>query len=298
MKLFSGSSNKPLCQKIARELQIDLSPLEIHIFPDGEKRIRIEESVVDEHCIVVQSTNPPVDENYMELLFILDALKRNGAKSVTVVMPYIGYQRQDHVFREGESRSLEVVVRALEVTGANRFIAVDFHSIKIPEIFQIPVVHLSGLDIFAEKIKELFPDLQTVVLVTPDMGGIRRIKILSETLNNMPFVTIEKNRDLASGSITVGKIEGNILPNAVIIDDMISSGKTIVQAATLLKEKGAKHIVAFATHPVFSDNAPKILQDSPVENFFVTDTIDVPEEKHFSKLEVLSVSRLISESIS
>lgn len=299
MKIFSGTSNKPLAQKIAKHLQTDLSPVEIHIFPDGEKRVRIEESVVDHHAVVVQSTNPPVDENYMELLFIVDALKRSGAKSVTVVMPYIGYQRQDHVFRDGESRSLEVVVRAMEAVGVDTFIALDFHSIKTPEIFTIPVTHLSALDLFAEQIKDEFGSgfHENTVLVTPDMGGIRRIKILSETLDNMPYASVEKNRDLASGSISSDIIHGEIKKRAIIVDDMISSGNTIVAAAKLLSKHGAEEISVFATHPVFSDEAPHILQNSNVDKVFVTDTIYIPEEKQFSKLHILSIGKMISKEL-
>ncbi|HEX8932157.1 MAG TPA: ribose-phosphate diphosphokinase, partial [Patescibacteria group bacterium] len=154
MKIFSGSSNKPLAQKIAEVLYLEVSPMEIFVFPDGERRIQIQEKVVNEDCIIVQSTAMPADQNYMELFFIIDGLKRSGAKSVTVVMPYLGYQRQDHIFRDGEAVSLDVVVHALESTGADKVIVFDLHSIKIPEVFNIPVTQLSALPIFADKIRE------------------------------------------------------------------------------------------------------------------------------------------------
>src|SRR3990167_4703863 len=172
MKIFSGSSNKPLAQNLAKALKIRLSKLEIHIFPDGEKRIRVIDKVVDEDCVVVQSASTYADINYMELFFIVDGLKRSGAKSVTAVVPFLGYQRQDHVFREGEAVSLEVIIKTLEAVGMNKLITFDLHSIKIPELFKIPIVHLSALPIFAEKIKELFSDFEGCVLISPDMGGI------------------------------------------------------------------------------------------------------------------------------
>ena len=139
MKIFSGSSNKPLTQKIAHALDLDLSPVEIFVFPDGERRIQIQERVVEEDCVVVQTTCAPVDQNFMELFFIVDGLKRSGARSITAVIPYLGYQRQDHVFRDGEAVSLDVVVHALERTGATKVITCDLHSIKIPEVFSVPV---------------------------------------------------------------------------------------------------------------------------------------------------------------
>src|SRR6185436_1016499 len=172
MKIFSGSSNKPLAQKVAHELGTALSEIEIFVFPDGEKRIQIQEDVVDKHCVVVQSTSTPVAENYMELFFIIDGLKRSGASKITVVIPYLGYQRQDHVFRSGEAVSLDVAVHALEKTGATGVITFDLHSIKIPEVFSVPVAHLSALAIFAHKIRDLAGE---GILVSPDLGGLRRI---------------------------------------------------------------------------------------------------------------------------
>src|SRR5258708_4215195 len=145
MKIFSGTSNKLLAQKIAHAMGTELSPIEIFVFPDGEKRIQIQEHVVGEECVVVQSTSTPTAENFMELFFMIDGLERSGAKSIIVVVPYLGYQRQDHVFRDGEAVSLDVVVHALERTGTTKVIAVDFHSIKIPEVFSVPVAHLSAL---------------------------------------------------------------------------------------------------------------------------------------------------------
>lgn len=297
MKIFSGSSNKPLAEKIAHAMGTQLSPIEIFVFPDGEKRIQIQERVVDEDTVVVQSTATPADANFMELFFIVDGLKRSGAKSITTVIPYLGYQRQDHVFRDGEAVSLDVVVHALERTGATKAIAVDFHSIKIPEVFSIPVGHLSALPLFAEKIKALVDGF----LASPDMGGLRRINKMSELLDGMPWIATVKNRDLDTGKIVIDKIEGDfsvIQKTAFIVDDMISSGKTIAQSAKLLHaEHGVEKIYVFATHPVFSDEAPKLLQESVVTKVFVTDSVLIPEEKRFPKLEVLSVADIVAAEL-
>lgn len=302
MKLFSGSSNKPLAEDIAHHLDTPLSPVEIFLFPDGERRVRIEASVVGEDVIIVQSTSTPVDSNYMELFFLIDSAKRSGAKSISVVMPYFGYQRQDHIFRDGEAVSLDVVIKILESLGVDKVISFDLHSIKIPELFNIPVVHLSALPLFAEKIKNLayrsvIPDS---FLVSPDMGGIRRIKQMSLLLDGMPFVATVKDRDLASGEIEMNRIEGTIeegKKRALIVDDMISSGKTIVKSSELLMKSGVEEIYVFATHAIFSAEAPEILQNSPVSKVFVTDSVFIPEEKRFEKLEVISLAQEIAKAL-
>lgn len=294
MKIFGGSASRELATSIAGFLDLRLSAVEHHVFPDGEQRVRVSESVLDEDTVVIQATGMPVDKNYMELFFTIDALKRSGAKSVTAVIPYFGYSRQDHVFREGEARSLEVVVSFLEEAGADRFVSVDFHSVKIPELFSKPVVHLSALPVFAQKIKELGFLTEGDFLVSPDMGGIRRIGKLSVMLSEMPYVAIEKDRDLVSGDIGVSTVHGEVKKRALIVDDMISSGKTIALACDVLAEKGAHEVYVFATHGVLSDEAPEILQNSRAKRIFLTDTLAIPENKRFGKLEILSVSDMIA----
>jgi ribose-phosphate pyrophosphokinase len=313
MKLFSGSSNQPLAEKIAEELKIELSPIETMIFPDGERRIKLNANVVEEDTVVIQSTSTPVDQNYIELFFILDALKRSGAKSVTAVIPYFGYQRQDHVFRDGEVVSLEVMIRFLESLKVDKVVALDLHSIKIPELFHIDVTHLSALPLFAERIKSkafnaLVSDnpedfFKDTILVSPDMGGLRRIEQLSVLLKNMPWIATVKDRDLRTGEITIKQFDGPLKPSelpgkrALIVDDMISSGNTVVQSAQLLKDNGVVSCDVFATHAVFSEEAPEILQESSIDRVYTTDSVFIPEEKHFPKLHVLSIAEMISKEL-
>ncbi|MBI2034819.1 MAG: ribose-phosphate pyrophosphokinase [Candidatus Levybacteria bacterium] len=295
MKIFSGASNKPLAEKVAKLLNMSLSPIEHHTFPDGEQRVRLEEGVVGEDTVVIQPTGIPIDINYIELFFTIDALKRSGAKSVTVVIPYLGYERQDHVFRSGEARSLEVVIRTMENIGVDKFIAFDLHSIKTVEIFKEPITHLSALSLFANIIKDKqLIDAETV-LVSPDMGGVRRVRMLSDMLRTVSVASIEKNRDLETGKITASVIHGNVMRRAIIIDDMISSGQTIAQAVTMLRERGTKEVWVFATHAVFSQNASTLLEKVEVEKIYVTDTLIVPENKRFRNLEILSVADMIAE---
>jgi len=295
MKIFSGSSNKSLAEKIAKHLSIQLSPLEVHIFPDGERRVRVETDVVEQDVVIVQSTSTPVDQNYMELFFLIDAAKRNGARSVTVVMPYVGYERQDHIFRSGEAVSLEVVAAIIEGLGVNKVIGFDVHTVKLAEQFGIEFEELTALPIFADFIRDL--GCENGVLVSPDMGGVRRVKMLSEFLEGMPYVATVKDRDLENGTIQMSGIEGSIetgTKKAFIIDDMISSGKTAVESAQLLQKHGVEEAYIFVTHPIFSADAPEYLQNSLVKKVFVTDSVFVPSEKHFPKLQIISIADLIA----
>ena len=295
MKIFSGSSNKLLAESVAKSLGIAVSPLDIFVFPDGERRVRVVDRVVGEKTVVFQSTNTPADQNYMELFFIVDALKRSGAKEVIAVIPYLGYERQDHVFRDGEAVSLEVIIETLERVGVDKLVAFDLHSVKVPELFKIAVLHLSALPLFAEKIKT-FKD--NVVLVSPDMGGIRRIKELSKILGDVPFATIVKNRDLETGNISDSSMEGSVSgKTAVIVDDMISTGRTIIAAEEILLKNGAKNVITFATHAVFSQDAKSVLKNSRSDRVYVTDTIFIPKEKRFEKLEIIPVGKTIADGL-
>ena len=294
MLIFSGLSNQSMAINIAKQLDRELSPLEIFVFPDGERRITIEEKVLGKTAVIIQSTSEPVDTNYMELFLLVDALKRSGAEFVKVLMPYMGYQRQDHIFRDGEGVSLEVIVNILQGVGVSEFFSFDLHSIKIPEFFQIPAHNLSALPVFAKKIEKDFSK-DEIVLVSPDMGGIRRIKKLSEMLS-VPYVTIVKDRDLNKGDIhdvqLNGEVKGKI---ALMVDDIISTGKTMVYGADLLLENGALSVFAFATHGVLSADASVILEKSKIEKVFVTDTIEIFKEKNFPKLEILSIATIAAD---
>lgn len=295
MLIFSGGSNKELAAKIAADLGLSLGQLEIITFPDNENRVRVIDRVVDEDVVVIQSTGITPNLYYMELFFILDSLKRSGARTITLVIPYLGYQRQDHIFREGEAVSLEVIIRILEELGVTKVISFDFHSVKIPELFKVPVTDLSALPVFADKINEM--NKEDLVLVSPDMGGIARIKKLSELTGNLPFVSIVKNRDLDTGDIESAEINGEVKKRAIIVDDVASTGKTLIAAANLLKEHGVEEVDVMVTHAIFAKNASTEIQKSIINNVIVTDSISLPPKRKFEKLEVLSVSSLIAETL-
>lgn len=295
MLIFSGGSNKKLAENIASDLGLNLGQLEIITFPDNENRVRVVDRVLGEDVVVVQSTGISPNLYYMELFFIIDSLKRSGAKSITLVIPYLGYQRQDHIFRDGEGVSLEVIIKLLENLGITRVISYDFHSIRIPSLFSVPVVHLSALEIFAEHINQMNKD--ELVLVSPDMGGIARIKKLSELTGGLPFVSIEKNRDLDTGEIESSKMYGDLRKRAIIVDDVISTGKTLIAAASLLKENGVEDVSVMATHAIMAKTASSELQNSDINKVIVTDTIQLPEKRNFLKLEVLTVSQKIAQAL-
>lgn len=297
MVFFGDPSNKSLSEKLAKELDLKLSYPEIHTFPDGEKRVRVLENVVDQKSIVLKSLGVPVHDNLFELALIIDAIKRTGGSEITATVPYIAYQRGDHVFRVGEGVGLEVVIKVIEGSGVDRVLFVDPHSIKLSEMFKIPAMELSALSLFAEKIKEIEPNTKKITLVTPDMGGIRRIKILSGMLNGANYVSITKERDLHTGEIKISSSEGEFKGICFVVDDMISTGGTIVQAADFLFEKGIRDIYLMATHPVFVGNAIKKLKNSKAEKIFVTDSIPIPKEKRFEKLETLTIAEEIAKCL-
>lgn len=299
MLIFSGTSNPPLAKKIAEKLNTKLSSLEIHKFPDKEVRVRVLENVVDIQAIVVQSTGIHPNHYYMQLFFILDAIKRSGGSEVTLVIPYLGYQRQDHIFRSGEAVSLEVIVNLIKAMKVDRVISFDLHAPRIVEFFvdkKIKMDHLSALPVFAKEIEKM--DMKNLVLVSPDMGGIRRIKILADLLNNqVPCISIEKNRDLNTGEIESTKINGDVRKIAVIVDDVISTGKTLIAAADLLKKNGAEEIYVMATHGIFAGDAPVDLQNSIIKRVTIADTLEIRPKRKFEKLHIVSISPLISEAL-
>ena len=299
MIIVGDPQNKSLSQEISSRLGSEVIYPEIVVFPDTEQRVRIDsEKIQGEKVLVLKSITMPVDSSVLQFSFIVDALVRSGADKIVGIVPYLPYMRADHVFRTGEAVPLEIVVALIETSGLHEIIIVDPHSIKTPEIFKIKVHDLSALGLFAEKIKEIEPNSDNITIVSPDMGGIRRLGLLDELLGGgINQILINKDRDYKTGSIKVAEYKGEIRGKCFIIDDIISTGKTIVQAVETLADNGAEGIWVFATHPVFSGNAADLLQNSKVNGVFVTDGIPVEPAKQFEKLEVLSIADLICGKI-
>ncbi len=296
LKLITGNANPELAKKIANILGIDLTPSLITRFSDGEVRVRILESVRGHNTFVLQPTCPPVNDNLMELLIIIDALKRASAKSITAVIPYYGYAKQEKITEGREPISAKLVANLITVSGADRVILIDIHAPAIQGFFDIPVDSLTAMPILESYFKSKGLSGPGVVVVSPDAGGVARARKFAERLGS-PLAVIFKRRPRVEEVETmevVGDIEGKI---AILFDDMISTGKTIIKAAERLKNLGARSIFVGATHPVFAGRAVQLLQKAPVEEIVVTDTIPLPPEKIFPNLKVLSVAELLAEVI-
>lgn len=297
MIFYGDNANKDLSEKVAHLLGVETFYPEIHVFPDGEKRVRIQQDVLGEEVVVLKSLFMPVDENIMTFAFILDALKRRGVKSISTVVPYVGYCRGDHEFRTGEAVPLEVVIRLIEMSGAQRIAFFDPHSIKFPEMFQIPATALSAVELFAQKIKEIEPNKDNITLITPDMGGKRRLQLLSDHLGGVNCASIQKERDLHTGQIEIRQSKGEFRGTCFIIDDMIATGGTVAQAAIHLSEKGVKDIYLMATHGLLYGNALEVLKKSPARKVIVTDAVGIPEEKKFDRLEILTLASVVARYV-
>lgn len=293
--IFSGNSNLPLAGEIASILGKKLSRVEIIRFADSECRIRILEEVEGQDVFIIQSLSNPVDEYLMEFLLTCDAVKRSEARRIIAVIPYHGYARQDRIHRPGECLSSQVVAKLIDTVGYDKLITVELHNEAILGFFDIPVTHLSGLSVFRSNVEKIKNE---VVVVTPDAGALKRSQKFAEGLD-VPLALIEKKRDLNSmhkilSMRVVGNVKGKI---AIVVDDVIVTGGTLVNAAHLLKQEGAKQVIAAATHADFVAGASKILKDSPVDKIWVTDTIMIPNEMKFSKLEIFPIAPVIAQTI-
>lgn len=301
-KFFSGSSNLPLAQKVASGLGIELAKAEIDNFSNGETRVRIAEDVSGKTCVILQSLSTPTDENLVETLFFLDALKRGGAKKIIGILPWIGYQKQDKAFRSGEAVSVAVVIKTLETMGLDKIITIDLHSRQIVDYFQNKPVVLSAFELFLNEIKKFTPSLskgpQHLVMVAPDKGAYWQKEFSQKLKISLVTVTKERNKKTSRIAFESLKIKGSVKDKTcIIIDDNLYTGSTLILNAKLLKQKGAAAVLCFVTHPILSGNAPQLLQNSEIDSLTVSDTIFVPQEKRFAKLKIIPVHKLLVDAI-
>lgn len=294
MKLFSGSANPKLARKIASRLGVKLGKLELGRFADGEIDIWVREKVSGLDCAIFQPTCPPVNDNLVELCLIADALRRSGATSITALIPYFGYARKHHQSRPGEPVSAKVIAKFLENAGIKRIITCDLHSQSVVDFFKIPVENLSPLPVFAQRLKK--EKLENAVVVAADDGAEKQASQLARELN-LPLAVIFKHRFInRHDQCEVRRIKGKVKDKTcILIDDMISTGGTVLKAATFLSKNKAKKVWVCATHPVFSEKTYPNLAKAWVEKFFVTDTI--PIKKKVKNLEVLSTAGLFSKAL-
>ncbi|WDL98994.1 ribose-phosphate diphosphokinase [Alicyclobacillus sp. ALC3] len=294
LKLFTGNANPPLAQEIADQIGIALGECTVSRFMDGEVRIKLVESVRGDNVYIVQPTSAPANEHLMELLIMIDALKRASARSINVVIPYYGYARQDRKARARDPITAKLVANLLEKAGANRIICMDLHAGQIQGFFDIPLDHLVGMPILANYF--LAKNIENPVVVSPDMGGVTRARALAERLG-APLAIIDKRRpdvNVAQVMNIIGEIHGR---TAILVDDMIDTAGTITAGAKALLERGAKDVYACCIHPVLSGEGVKRLESSEIREVVVTNTILLPPEKQIPKIKVLSVAELIAEAI-
>jgi ribose-phosphate pyrophosphokinase len=295
LKLFSGNANRPLAEEIAQHLDMRLGEADVSRFSDGEVYVQINENVRGQDVFVVQPTCPPVNDHLMELLVMMDALKRASARRITAVLPYYGYGRQDRKVMPRVPITAKLVADLITTAGCQRVLAVDLHAGQIQGFFDIPVDHLFAappviVDYLAKK------DLKDPVLVSPDAGGVERARAIAKRLN-AGLAIIDKRRDgpnVAVFMYLIGDVKGK---DVVVIDDMIDTAGTLIQAVEAVKREGARRILACAVHGVLSGPAIKRIESSALEEVVITNSVPLTPEKANPKIHVLSVAPLLAEAI-
>ena len=296
LKLFSGNANRALAEEIAQYLRIPLADGEVSRFSDGEIFVQFNENVRGADVFVVQPTCPPVNDTLMELLIMTDALKRASAHRITAVLPYYGYARQDRKVAGRAPISAKLVADLLEKAGVNRVLALDLHAGQIQGFFNIPVDHLFAAPVvMIDYLKK--KDLHDPVVVSPDAGGVERARAIAKRLNS-GLAIIDKRRDGPNSAVAmhlIGDVDGR---DVVVIDDMIDTAGTLVQAVGALQREGAKRILACGVHAVLSGPAIERIKVSPIEEVLVTNSIPLPDDKRAAgRITVLSVAPLLGEAI-
>jgi len=295
MKLFGGTSNPTLTQEVCNYLAIEPGKITAKTFSDGETQIEIHENIRGRDVFILQSTCTPVNDNLMQLLIIMDALKRASAKRITAVIPYYGYGRQDRKVKPRVPISAKLVADLITTAGANRVISIDLHAGQIQGYFNIPVDNLFAAPLLLKYIRNNFQD--DLVIVSPDAGGVERARAFAKRLS-ASLAFIDKRRDapnISEAMNIIGDVEGKTV---IILDDMVDTAGTLAQGANALKNWGAARIYACCTHPVLSGQSIERLKASPIDHLVVTNTIPLNKEaQNCSKIEALSVAELLGEAI-
>jgi len=294
LKLFTGNANRALAEEIARSLSLPLSDAEVTRFSDGEIYVQINENVRGADVFVIQPTCPPVNDSLMELLIMIDALKRASAHRITAVLPYYGYARQDRKVQPRVPISAKLVADLLEAAGVDRVLALDLHAGQIQGFFNIPVDHLFAAPVIIDYLGK--KDLQDVVIVSPDAGGVERARAIAKRLD-AGLAIIDKRRDKPGAAVAMHLIGDVRDRDAIVIDDMIDTAGTLMQAVGAVRREGARRILACGVHPVLSGPAIERLNSVPLEEVVVTNSIPVADAKRRPWLTVLSVAPLLGEAI-
>ncbi|MBL8127280.1 MAG: ribose-phosphate pyrophosphokinase [Chloroflexia bacterium] len=294
LQVFSGSAHPALAAQIMRELEAPLGRAVIGSWRNGETRVKLEENVRGSDVFVIQSMSDPVNQHLMELLLIIDALRRASAARITAVIPYFAYAKQEKKTSGREPISAKLVANLLTTAGADRILTMDLHSPAIEGFFDIPVDHLRAAPILSRHINRL--KLDDLVIVSPDAGGVARAEDLRGRTGGSLAIISKRHPgpDVTEALEMVGDVSGK---PAVLVDDMISTAGTLVVAAELLQQRGAGEILAASTHGIFAQDALGLIDRSPIERLFVTDTLPLPQNEPTAKIEVVSVAPLLAEAI-
>ena len=296
--LFTGNSNIDLAKKVAENLKTDLGPMKVGTFSDGEINVEVNENVRGKDTFIIQSTNNPAEKNLMELVLMVDALKRASARSVTAVIPYFGYSRQDRRVRSARVPiSAKVIADMLSEVGISRIITLDIHSEQIQGFFSFPVDNIYTANIMVKGLLEKY-NVEDLQVVSPDTGGVIRARSVAKTLGVQDLAIIDKRREKANESEVInliGDVEGKV---CIVPDDLIDTAGTLSNASHALKDKGAKEIIAYITHPVLSGNAIENLNNSAIDKLVVSNSIDIGDKsKKCPKIDVFDISPILSEAI-
>ena len=298
LMLFSGRAHPELAEQVAKALDVTITPQSAYCFANGEIFVRFEESVRGCDAFVLQAHSAPINDQIMEQLIMVDALKRASAKRITVVMPFWGYSRQDKKHRGREPISARLMADLFKTAGANRIMTVDLHTSQIQGFFDGPVDHLFALPVLAEHIKRTYPG-KPLTVVSPDSGRVRLAERWTDALGGTSLPFVHKTRDPrrpneAVANRVVGEIEGRM---CVVIDDMIDTGTTVANTVEILLRDGASDVVVAATHGILSGSAPEKLANSGACEVVFTDTLPIPDEKRFPQMTVLPIAPLLAEAI-
>ncbi|MGG5337961.1 ribose-phosphate pyrophosphokinase 2 [Enterococcus pernyi] len=296
LKIFSLNGNRSLAEKIAKVFGTELGKSVVKQFSDGEISINIEESIRGDHVYIVQSTNAPVNDYYMELLIMIDAMKRASAKTINVVLPYYGYARQDRTAKPHEPITAKLIANMLEEAGATRVLTLDLHTVQVQGFFDIPVDNLFTMPLFAHYYRELGLVGDDIVVVSPKNSGVQRARSLSEYLNSTLAIVDHADEEVegTAASYVIGNVQGK---TCILVDDILNTGLTFARAAKVLKENGAKDIYVCASHGLLSEPAKEILDEAPIKDICITDSVYTPEDRHPEKLTIVTCSNLMGEAV-
>ena len=295
LKIFSLNSNHPLAEKIADVVGVTLGEISVKKFSDGEIQINIEESVRGDDVYIIQATHYPVNDHLLELLIMIDALKRASAATINVVMPYYGYARQDRTAKPREPITAKLVADLLEIAGATRVLTLDLHTVQLQGFFDIPVDNLFTMPLFGQHYhdKQLVGD--EIVVVSPKNSGVARARVLAKYLDATLAIVDQNSReaDVREGYI-IGDVAGK---TCILVDDIINTGETLVIATDVLLKAGAKDIYVCASHGLFSNKATEIIGELPIKEICITDSVNLPAERQLPNLNIITSANLIGDAL-